>query len=339
MQTISVITCTYNPNPKIFERVLRSIECQSIENFDIEYVIVDNNSNPPVSEMPCVRAFLERHTWARVITEKKQGLSYARIAGANATKGDILVFVDDDNELASNYISEVVKLFNQYYFVGVWGAGDITVEFPEGVPLWVEKDMKAFFLERKRHFVEYTTVVDMYSPAYPIGGGMAVKRELMTLYNHLVQNPEFKTTDRKADSGASWGDTQINWLAIKNGFAVGVSPDLKYNHLIPQKRTSIDYICNQTFDGIATGLTAFYEIFPDLKQSYEGIKPSKRSTFLLRFFKLLITMNFNSLKIHIAGYFGGWESYYRGHRLTRPTSYRLFASLFLPIAKLRLPED
>jgi glycosyltransferase involved in cell wall biosynthesis len=302
-----MITCTYNPNPKIFERVLRSVEHQLIEDFNFEYIIVDNNSNPPVSEMPCVHAFLERHTWARVITEKKQGLSYARIAG-------------------------VVKLFNQYYFVGVWGAGDITVEFPEGVPLWVEKDMKAFFLE-------YTTVVDMYSPAYPIGGGMAVKRELMTLYNHLVQNPEFKTTGRKADSGASWDDTQINWLAIKNGFAVGVSPDLKYNHLIPQKRTSIDYICKQTFDGIATGLTAFYEIFPDLKQSYEGIKPSKRSTFLLRFFKLLITMNFNSLKIHIAGYFGGWESYYRGHRLTRPTSYRLFASLFLPIAKLRLPED
>jgi glycosyltransferase involved in cell wall biosynthesis len=312
MQTISVITCTYNPNPKIFERVLRSIECQSIANFDIEYVIVDNNSNPPVSEIPCVQAFLARNAWAKVITERRQGLSYARIAGVKEASSDIIIFVDDDNELASNYISEVVKLFNQYYFVGVWGAGDITVEFPEGVPLWVEKDMKAFFLE-------YTTVVDMYS--------------------HVVQNPEFKTTDRKADSGASWGDTQINWLAIKNGFAVGVSPDLKYNHLIPQKRTSIDYICNQTFDGIATGLTAFYEIFPDLKQSYEGIKPSKRSTFLLRFFKLLITMNFNSLKIHIAGYFGGWESYYRGHRLTRPTSYRLFASLFLPIAKLRLPED
>jgi hypothetical protein len=45
------------------------------------------------------------------------------------------------------------------------------------------------------------------------------------------------------------------------------------------------------------------------------------------------------IKRKVTSYFGGCEFYYRSHKIIRPTSYRLFASLFLPIAKLRLPED
>jgi glycosyltransferase involved in cell wall biosynthesis len=149
MQTISVITCTYNPNPKIFERVLRSIECQSIENFDIEYVIVDNNSNPPVSEIPCVQAFLARNAWAKVITERRQGLSYARIAGVKEASSDIIIFVDDDNELDKEYIKNAVQIIHERDYVGIWGPGKISVEFVDGAPALVDKKTEdVFFRER-----------------------------------------------------------------------------------------------------------------------------------------------------------------------------------------------
>lgn len=331
---VSIITCTYNPNSKIFERVLRSIENQDVSGIDVEYVIVDNNSTPPVSEMPVVQSFLSRNAWARIAVEREQGLTAARIAGTKATSGKIIVFVDDDNELDPRYIKEALRLFLDHPFVGVWGAGDICVEFPESAPSWVEKEIKPFFLEKKRHRKEYATIVEMSCPAYPIGGGMAIKREIMENYALLVKSHNFKTTDRKAGSGASWGDTQINWLSIKNGYAVGVSPDLKFLHLISKKRTSLKHILRLVYDGNATGLVAFYEIFPeDLKFINAKIKPPNPLSFnflvcLLEVF-IKSKSKFNQAKIQIALHFGRSEAYYKAFEMSKSSFYKITSSLFL----------
>ncbi len=334
---ISIITCTYNPHPKIFERVLRSVENQDFGGLKVEYVIVDNNSTPPVSEMETVQSFLARNTWARVIVEKEQGLTEARIAGTNATSGRIIVFVDDDNELDLHYLKEVINLFSNYSFVGVWGAGHITVEFPESAPSWIEKEMKPFYLERKRHRKEYATIVEMSCPAYPIGGGMAVKREIIEDYALLVKSHNFKTTDRKAGSGASWGDTQINWLAIKNAYAVGVSPDLKFQHLISKKRASLEYILRLSYDGNATGLTAFYEIFPEDQKVFNAKNIPKNPLsfgFLMVLFGYFIKLKFHKVKIHIAIHFGKLESYYKAFNVPKTKVYQVTSSFFLNFIKL-----
>lgn len=326
---ISIITCTYNPNPKIFERVLCSVENQNFAGLSVEYVIVDNNSTPPVSEMPIVQSFLSRNAWTRVVVEKEQGLTAARVCGTHATSGKIIVFVDDDNELDINYLKETVHLFSDYPFVGIWGSGYISVEFPESAPSWIEKEMKPFYLERKRNRKEYTTVIEMSCPAYPIGGGMAVKRKILENYAHLVKSHQFKTTDRKAGNGASWGDTQINWLAIKNGYAVGVSPYLRFQHLISKKRASLQYILKLLYEGNATGLTAFYEIFPeDLKSFDAPIKPKGRFSFYF-LFKCLTKLQFYQAKMHIAIHFGVLESYYRAFNMPKSRAYEIISSLFL----------
>lgn len=331
---VSIITCTYNPNPKIFERVLRSVERQDFGDMKVEYVIVDNNSNPPVAEMPIVQSFLARNSWARVIVEKEQGLTAARLAGTKATSADIIIFVDDDNELDSQYVKNSIKLFEAYPFVAVWGAGQISVEFPESAPSWIEKEMKPFYLERKRKHTEYTTIVEMYCPAYPIGGGMAVKRQIMNTYSLLVKNHNFKTTDRKAGSGASWGDTQINWVSIKNGYAVGVSPDLKFQHLISKKRASLEYILRLLYDGPASGMTAFYEIFPEEIQHTQNQPIRVLSLgFLVTLLGYLLRLKFRKAKMYIAFHFGHVESYYRALNLPRLSAYKFVSSFFLRFAK------
>ncbi len=333
---VSIITCTYNPNPKIFERVLRSVESQDFGDLKVEYVIVDNNSHPPVAEMPIVQSFLARNSWVRVIVEKEQGLTAARIAGTKATTGDILIFVDDDNELDSQYVKNSIKLFEAYPFVAVWGAGHISVEFPESAPSWIEKEMKPFYLERKRKRTEYATIVEMYCPAYPIGGGMAVKREIMNTYSILVKSHNFKTTDRKAGSGASWGDTQINWLSIKNGYAVGVSPDLKFQHLISKKRASLEYILRLYYDGLASGLTAFYEVFPEELNNNDLKNQSIRVlhfSFFNNLFSYFLRLKFRHAKMYIADHFGNVESHYRAFNLPKSFSYKFISSFFLSFVK------
>jgi glycosyltransferase involved in cell wall biosynthesis len=267
MQTISVITCTYNPNPKIFERVLRSIECQSIENFDIEYVIVDNNSNPPVSEMPCVQAFLARNAWAKVITERRQGLSYARIAGVKEASSDIIIFVDDDNELDKEYIKNAVQIIHERDYVGIWGPGKISVEFVDGAPALVDKKMRMFFLEKDIPYEEFGLTHSMWERFYPSGAGQVIRRDILMDYIDFVERGVLTATDRTGASLASAGDAQIIWTAVKKNKAVGISPRLKLNHLIPKKRANMKYIRRLAFWLHRSQLPAFIEAFPHEKQN------------------------------------------------------------------------
>src|SRR5689334_16343532 len=95
---ISVILCTYNPDEILLESAFRSIRDQEIRKSHYEVIIVDNNSDVPL-EQANITDVLGRG--ATLLREERQGLTYARLKGIEASKGDLLVFVDDDNEICS----------------------------------------------------------------------------------------------------------------------------------------------------------------------------------------------------------------------------------------------
>jgi len=95
---ISVVLCTYNPNEINISRVLDSILSQDLNHEDWELLVVDNNSSAPVINMNLIN-----NRNVKVQFEGRQGLSAARECGMKHTRGDILVFVDDDNVLEPDY--------------------------------------------------------------------------------------------------------------------------------------------------------------------------------------------------------------------------------------------
>ncbi len=97
---ISTILCTHNPRPDYLRRTLEGLRRQDIKKDDWELVVVDNACDPPFAKL----ADLGWHPRARVVCERTLGLTEARLRGLRESRGDLIVFVDDDNVLADNYL-------------------------------------------------------------------------------------------------------------------------------------------------------------------------------------------------------------------------------------------
>lgn len=267
MPDIAILICTYNPEPAILGRVLNALAgLQGLETAEV--VLVDNNSGPPIADLASVREFLARVPAARVIREPRQGLSHARHAGVAATAAPIIVFCDDDNVLAPDYLDQVRRLTGENLLVGCWGPGRVTVEFTGPVPDWVDRYTRGIFQEKHISLAEYGCAVGRY-PFYPFGSGMVIRRAVLELHMREAEARGYRTTDRKGSALASSGDTQLAYTAIREGLAVGVSPDLALAHLIHPRRCSLRYLCRLLYGSAASADLARVEVFPDLLETIE----------------------------------------------------------------------
>lgn len=96
---ISVVIPAYNEE-KYLGKALESLKNQTEKPFEI--IVVDNNSTDKTAE-------IAKSFGARVVTEQKQGISYARNAGFNAVKGEIIARIDADSTAPANWITRIRK--------------------------------------------------------------------------------------------------------------------------------------------------------------------------------------------------------------------------------------
>lgn len=102
---VSIIVPVYNVEEYIVE-CIQSIVCQTYTN--IEVIIVNDGTKD--SSIERLQPLLEKHIFLKVVTQKNQGLSGARNTGLNLAKGDYIAFIDSDDKVSPNYISNMVDL-------------------------------------------------------------------------------------------------------------------------------------------------------------------------------------------------------------------------------------
>lgn len=261
---ISLVLPTYNPAERSFARVLASVERVWRESrADVECVVVDNNSSPPLSDRPYIREFVER-TGARIVVESKQGLAFARIAGFTATSGRAVIVIDDDNVLpeSPNYLDVVTRLLDELPFVGVWGPGNVTVEFLDAVPAWMQQRARGQHGEKRYSEAQYACAPGWYA-FYPVGMGQVIRREVADVYTAGVASGELSATGRQGLSLAGAEDNQLVWCAVGMGLAAGVHPDLRLQHLIPGSRCTMRYFRRLMFGCGISHYRARAQSFPE----------------------------------------------------------------------------
>jgi glycosyltransferase involved in cell wall biosynthesis len=312
---IGILICTYNPDEQIFHRTLKSVALLTIPtDVPVECIIIDNNSPTPVNQLEYVREFLGSCPWARVIQESQQGLTFARIAGFKAANNSFIVFIDDDNEVSSNYLEALVDLFVKYPSVAAWGPGNINVEFLGNVSEWFSNNFKLLFQERHSKHNVYGCVPGTWPYFYPFGTGLAVRREIFEQYCAEVEKGNLCSSDRKGKSLSSGGDNQIVWEAIKMGYAAGIGAALVVNHLIPSSRCNLDYVKRLRFGTADSYIQCMVNSFPELKSSVIATMPSSFSIILKvtgKTIKHFTTLKFRGLAINLAGYLGDVSSHYK----------------------------
>lgn len=106
----SFIIPAYN-SEKYIEKCIISIISQNIENYEI-IVINDGSSDNTLS---IVEKIKKEHSEIHIINQKNYGVSYSRNVGLKKAIGDYILFVDSDDFIEKDSLSDIEKIIQKYH--------------------------------------------------------------------------------------------------------------------------------------------------------------------------------------------------------------------------------
>jgi hypothetical protein len=231
-----VIICTRLPRPHYWPQVLGALQTQSLSVTRWELLVIDNASEPPLSSdlLP------SWHPAARLVRESTLGLTPARWRGVVEAAAEVIIFVDDDNLLATDFLEQAVSIGKSHPELGAWG-GNITLWFEVQPPAWVRRYQ--WLLTEKHLAANMVSRDPAHEASTPYGAGLCVRQAVARHYDRgLLSSPVRQALDRRGQSLVSGGDVDLALAACDLGMAKGVFPRLQVTHLIPPERTTEDYL-------------------------------------------------------------------------------------------------
>lgn len=233
---VTVILCTHNPRPDYLAATLEGLRAQTLPAAQWEFLLIDNASE--AGREPDFD--LNWHSGARLIQEKKLGLTPARLRGIREAKGDLLVFVDDDNVLDPDFLELAWTIAEERPYLGSW-SGQCRPRFDETPPEWTRRYWGNLAI---REFKEdQWSNLPRLPDTMPCGAGMCVRRVVALHYMELNESGKRSFQfDRTGDSLVSGGDNDLAACACDLGLGVGIMTCLKLQHLIPPARLTAEYL-------------------------------------------------------------------------------------------------
>ncbi len=216
----SIVLPTKDRGPAIAE-TLESLLQLDFDPAEHEILIVDNLSAPPNQRL--LMEFAQQHgDRARYVREEKLGLNNARNCGIQHSRGDILVFLDDDAIVPSHWLRRIVAAFErdpQAYALG----SKVIAQFTSPPPAWIDERLGLYI----SNFDRGEAPLQLWYNEYPRGANMAFRRsafEACGLFRDCF--------DRKGKSLMSYGDIEMCYRIEQAGFRVMYIPDAEVYHLI-----------------------------------------------------------------------------------------------------------
>ena len=170
---LSIIICTYN-REKYIRPLLESIAKNDYPTADYEIVLVDNNCTDNTRGVCEMFATVHPEVNLHYVVETEQGLSAARNKGIKEAKGDIIIYVDDDALVDSDYIRIYAEHFATHPDTMAAG-GPIEPLYETEEPLWMSPYTKALLTA----WMNYGDQIREYpNGRYPGGGNAAYRKEV-----------------------------------------------------------------------------------------------------------------------------------------------------------------
>jgi glycosyltransferase involved in cell wall biosynthesis len=234
--SLSVVLCTHNPRPNYLRRVIDALGAQTLPLTEWEFLIIDNASDERLSES----WDLSWHPAARHVREDNLGLTAARLRGIEEAAGDLLVFVDDDNLLAPDFLERARSISRQYPYLGVFGAGSLEPEFEVPPPAELLPRLHLLALGSVSSVLWSNNAQD--GACIPWGAGLCVTRQIADSYRRLVQKLAVnEVIDRRGEQLFCGGDDLFSWASAGAGDGFGLFPELRVTHLILARRLNQEY--------------------------------------------------------------------------------------------------
>lgn len=237
---VSVIICAHRPNRERLERTLAGLAGQTLPCNQWECLVVNNG--PEGGVCPETLAGSGLHN-LRLVQEPTLGLGYARRRGVLDAQASILVFVDDDNVLAPDYLATALTLLAEHPEIGALG-GISKPEFAITPPEWVKEFHGLLALRdlgAKPQISPRGHPPLLEFPAQaPIGAGMVTRRQSLSKW--LQDSDLDRIPDRQGSRLCSGGDNDMVAYVLESGWSVAYFPQLVLTHLIPAQRLTMEYL-------------------------------------------------------------------------------------------------
>ncbi len=239
MNGISVIICAHNSAERIRPTIVALARCRA--EFPVEIILVDNNSSDDTAQ--CAKEAWDacgNHRFSfSVIKEPQAGLAYARRAGVRAASFGIVVFCDDDNWLAEDYLLNAARIMRDLD-VGAAG-GCSTPANPEILRPWFYTFSWGFAvgvpLSKIAHLPEGPGTEMTVGALW--GAGLVTRRDVI---EHLYTLPGFPAlSGRKGAELLSGEDLEISACLTAAGYKLIFSESLRFKHDIAPKRLTTAY--------------------------------------------------------------------------------------------------
>jgi glycosyltransferase involved in cell wall biosynthesis len=300
----TLVICSHNPRPEYLTRVLKSVRDQTLNKECWEFLLIDNASATALRSIYDI----SWHPHARHIEEPELGLAPARRRAIREARADLLVFVDDDNVLQSEYLTEAIRIKQEWPKLGAWGSAWTVPEF-EKRPQPHLLPYMSYLAVRELTTARWTNVAAtanaLRKDAMPWGAGLCVRATVAGAYSDLSAGSAINITGRQGAVLTSGDDIELCLAACASGFGMGIFPELKLVHLIPERRISEDYLVR-----LAEGIAITDDL---LTYKWLGVLPRDPFSFLglLSFLKNVLTTRGVDRRMYLAH----WRARARARRM------------------------
>ena len=234
-----VFLCTHNPRADYLAETLEALRLQTLPTEEWDLVIIDNASLEPLSG----RLDLSWHPRASIVREEKLGTFHARWHALRVARDagvDLLMFVDDDNLLAPDYLEQGMAVAREHPELGAWG-GQLLPRYEQAPPSWIAPyrsylaifPLEAPLIGRK---------LESYDVVPPTAGGWVRRQVFMAYLSVLETQEERQELGPKGDRRIGGEDMDLMLTAFDVGLGLGRFPQLRLTHIIPGNRLTPGYI-------------------------------------------------------------------------------------------------
>jgi len=234
---VSVIICCFNSALRLPE-TLKYLALQIVPpEIPWEIILIDNASTDETSAIAL-------NEWNKydlpnvaftVLTESKPGKNFAFKRGSYSAAHDFVLTCDDDNWLHPNYIAQASKIMTANTNVGVLGGCGIFCP---------EKPVRAEIKTHKTAFVNGSQTWAA-TEHWVYGAGSVYRKHILL---EFYKAGWLQITSGRTGSKLICGeDVEICFMFFLNGYEIAANNQMLFNHFVPLKRQSMDYILSLTY--------------------------------------------------------------------------------------------